>query len=72
MGSEEQVEEVSDPRCLICGHSKSEHAQERQVLADSDSKREFCCMCNGYEEPGYPRGKAWHRFRDVEKWREVK
>jgi len=26
-------------------------------------RREVCLLCPGYEEPGYPHGKAWHRYR---------
>ena len=48
-----------------CGHDQTQHGQER-VLYESDSRREVCLECNGYECPGYPRGKAWHRFKAVE------
>ena len=54
---------MSDPEALCkCGHESREHGQER-ALYGGWSMREVCLMCPGYEEPGYPRGKAWHRFR---------
>ena len=52
---------VQDGACQTCGHPRNEHGQERHV-GDNDSRRELCLMCDGYEEPGYPRGKAWHRY----------
>lgn len=45
-----------------CEHLACEHGQERQFY-DTDSRREVCLRCPGYEEPGYPRGTAWHRYR---------
>ena len=48
-------------RC--CKHPAIEHVYEHQVSNDTDSRRELCLMCPGYEEPGYPNGKAWHRYR---------
>lgn len=46
----------------ICGHAKDQHGQERAFYESDDSKREVCLECPGYEEPGYPNGKAWHRY----------
>ena len=48
--------------CQECEHEQDEHGQER-ALYDTDSRREVCLQCPGWEDPGYPRGKAWHRFR---------
>lgn len=31
---------------------------------DGESKREVCLMCPGFAEPGYPKGEAWHRFKE--------
>ena len=53
---------ASEPVC-ICGHHAGEHGQEREVFTDTASRRELCMACPGYEEPGYPNGKAWHRFK---------
>ena len=47
--------------CAKCGHLAMEHGQECQFV-DSDSRHEVCLLCDGYEEPGYPNGQAWHRF----------
>lgn len=47
----------------MCGHPATEHGQERAVFTDTVSRRELCMACPGYEEPGYPRGAAWHRFK---------
>ena len=52
-----------EAQCAVCKHPESEHGQERQFLQPTDSMREFCCLCDGYEEQGYPNGKAWHRFK---------
>jgi len=49
-------------RCLLCGHERQAHGQERKLISDTESRRELCLECDGYEEPGYPSGKAWHRF----------
>ena len=49
--------------CSKCGHPRSEHGEERYFYECDDSRREVCLLCPGYEEPGYPNGKAWHRFR---------
>ena len=57
----EKLVEVREQIC-ICGHLYSEHGQE-QRLYECDSKREVCLSCPGYEDPGYPRGRAWHRFK---------
>lgn len=54
---------VSNERC--CEHPRAEHGQERAFYECDDSRREVCLMCPGYEEPGYPNGQAWHRFREV-------
>lgn len=55
-------------RC--CDHPKSEHGKERDFFSDTDSRRELCLMCPGYEYTdgsiAYPNGKAWHRFKAVE------
>ena len=53
-------------QCAVCGHVRHEHGTERDLLSGNhyvDGKREFCMECPGYEEPGYPNGKAWHRFK---------
>ena len=50
--------------CEECGDTITEHGQE-QDFYPTESKREVCLKCPGYEEPGYPNGKAWHRFRPV-------
>ena len=47
-----------------CDHPEWDHGQER-AFYETDSKREVCLLCPGYEEPGYPHGKAWHRFAGV-------
>lgn len=47
-----------------CGHHEGEHGQERSFYY-TESRREVCLMCDGYEEPGYPLGNAWHRFKPV-------
>ena len=49
------------PNC-ICGHPDHEHGQERELGIGTDSRREVCLRCPGYDEPGYPTGKAWHRY----------
>jgi len=55
---------VIGPEILcVCGHEQSEHCQERSLSNDTDSKRELCLRCPGYENPGYPNGWCWHRFR---------
>ncbi len=48
---------------ICCEHPRPDHGQERAFYECDDSKREVCMLCPGYEEPGYPRGKAWHRFK---------
>ena len=53
--------------CSLCGHLKSEHMQESRVSLYAEGSRELCLECPGYETPGYPTGKAWHRFRGEEK-----
>ena len=30
--------------------------------SSGSGKRELCLECPGYVDPGYPNGKAWHRF----------
>ena len=52
--------------CAKCGHEKRAHGQERAWFTDTDSRREFCALCPGFEEPGYPNGEAWHRFKKEE------
>lgn len=51
----------------VCGHGERDHGQERAFYECDNSKREVCLMCPGYEyddgTSGYPRGKAWHRFK---------
>lgn len=54
--------EPTEDLCL-CGHPASEHGQERKFYYCDDSHREVCLLCPGYEEPGYPKGEAWHRYR---------
>jgi len=49
----------------VCGHLKDEHGQEQQFVV-SDSKRELCFLCTGYEYPGYPQGLAWHRYKELQ------
>ena len=49
-----------------CGHSRSQHGPEWAFFTDTDSRREVCMECPGYEEPGYPNGRAWHRFKEQE------
>ena len=49
----------------VCGHEKSEHGQERHFI-DTDSRREVCLKCRGYERPGYPNGVCWHRFQEYD------
>ena len=51
--------------CAICGHEGSQHGQESTFYECGGSKREVCLECPGYEEPGYPKGAAWHRFAPV-------
>lgn len=51
-------------RLCRCGHAADQHGQERAVYEADNSKREVCLECPGYEEPGYPRGRAWHRFKE--------
>lgn len=53
---------MSGDICGKCGHDEGNHGQERDFYECDASKREVCLMCPGYEEPGYPRGAAWHRF----------
>ena len=56
-----------------CGHSKSQHGKhEQMVLGAYRDRREVCLKCpgytlirNGFEDDGYPNGKAWHRFKEV-------
>ena len=48
-----------------CPHPAEEHGQERH-LYETDSRREVCLACPGYEEPGYPHGHAWHRYRPAQ------
>ena len=50
----------------VCGHPINQHGQERTFYECDGSKREVCLECPGYEEPGYPKGEAWHRFRKME------
>ena len=50
-------------KCALCGHERQRHAKEAD-LHDYGSQRELCVICPGYECPGYPKGKAWHRFRE--------
>ena len=60
--------------CTRCGHPGSEHGREPDlILGVVGSKRELCLECPGYvfdtevgEVDGYPRGKAWHRFKEAE------
>lgn len=60
--------------CRLCKHPRSEHGKERDLLLGVDSKRELCLLCPSYvvwlvdgsEVSGYPNGKAWHRFREME------
>jgi hypothetical protein len=51
-----------------CDHKRSEHGRECDFY-DTYSRRELCLMCPGYERDdggsGYPRGKAWHRFKEA-------
>lgn len=47
--------------CGYCAHPRTEHGRECD-LYETDSRREVCLLCPGYEEPGYPRGTAWHRW----------
>lgn len=51
-----------DRGVACCAHPKDEHAKECEI-GDTDSKRELCLMCPGYDTPGYPKGRAWHRYR---------
>ena len=51
--------------CAKCGHPASDHGQERAFYECDDSRREVCLLCPEYEEPGYPNGTAWHRFREA-------
>lgn len=52
------------PAC--CEHGIEHHGQERDFY-ETPSRREVCLMCPGYvdtnDQPFYPRGKAWHRYR---------
>lgn len=47
----------------VCGHGRDDHGQERGFYECDNSRREVCLACPGFECPGYPRGKAWHRFK---------
>ena len=47
--------------CGVCGHTGDQHGKE-SAMVETPSNREVCLECDGYEEPGYPNGKAWHRF----------
>ena len=56
--------------CKLCGHVSEEHGRERE-FDFVDSKRELCRLCPGYtfetdeiSVTGYPKGMAWHRFRE--------
>ena len=57
--------------CERCGHLQAEHGQERAFYECDESRREVCLRCPGYEEPGYPNGDAWHRFKEDEKRRKA-
>ena len=46
-----------------CEHAQAEHGQERDFVPSCGSKKELCLQCPGYEEPGHPNGKAWHRWK---------
>ena len=42
------------------------------VMNVHNDQREVCLMCPGYtmirngiEDDGYPKGKAWHRFKEA-------
>ena len=54
---------VMSPSCGLCGHPEDQHGQEQSLCNVPGSKREVCLFCPGHEEPGYPRGEAWHRFK---------
>ena len=49
-------------KCARCEHERQHHYKEAD-LHPYGSNRELCVVCPGYECPGYPKGKAWHRFR---------
>ena len=53
---------MNDMNCEKCGHPQIEHGQEQDFIPNCYSRREVCLLCPGYEEPGYPNGKSWHRF----------
>ena len=55
---------MTTEQLCFCGHSKHQHYQHSDVVSGHfRDKRELCLECPGYEDPGYPRGKAWHRFK---------
>jgi len=56
---------LADSPCARCGHPFSEHGRESDFYECDGSRREVCLRCDGYEEPGYPNGEAWHRFEAV-------
>ena len=49
--------------CIICDHPEDQHGRECDMGFGADSHREVCLCCPGFEDPGYPRGKAWHRYK---------
>ena len=58
----------------VCGHPRSQHGRHEDVVSGVlDDRRELCMECPGYvleledgsEIDGYPRGAAWHRFREA-------
>ena len=60
-----ELETLAVAVCARCGHLKSEHGRECDLVS-TDSKVEVCLLCTGWDEyDGTIRKPTRHRFVEV-------